>query len=389
MLDSLRALRGLHGFNSLPSSHRRIVFYAEDRGSSWPHFEPILRELTGPLGRQVSYVTSSLADPVLEGGIANISPFYIGSGALRTYFFLTLKAGVMVMTMPDLQTLYIKRSKSHAVHYAYVFHALVSTHAVYRKDAFDHYDSLLCAGPHHVREIRAAEEQYGLQSKALYEHGYGRLDTLVGEFEAGTRSDDSGADGNGDKPLALLAPTWGEQAIFETCGHEVIRTLLDGGVRVMMRPHPMTLRHRGTVLEELRTTFSGHPDFESEADPASTESLHAADVIISDWSGAALEFALAFSKPVVYIDVPQKVNNPGYQELGVEPVERSMRELLGRVLSPDRLQELPKVIRELTSNAPSATERIADAREQMVFNLGGSGRVGAAIIAELADSCLS
>ena len=112
----------------------------------------------------------------------------------------------------------------------------------------------------------------------------------------------------------------------------------------------MTLRHRGTVLEELRTTFSGHPDFESEADSASTESLHAADVIISDWSGAALEFALAFSKPVVYIDVPQKVNNPGYQELGVEPVERSMRELLGRVRSPDRLQELPKVIRELAGS---------------------------------------
>lgn len=387
MIDLLRAINGVRRFNALPPDCRHIVFYAEDRGSSWPHFEPILRELTGPLRRHVSYLTSSLADPVLEAGIANVSPFYIGSGALRTYLFLTLKAGVMVMTMPDMETLHIKRSKSQAVHYTYVFHALVSTHAAYRKAAFDHYDSVLCAGPHHVREIRAAEERYGLQPKALYEHGYGRLDTLVGELETGTRVADSGVDLSSSKPLALLAPTWGEQAIFETCGHEVIRILLDGGVRVMMRPHPMTLRHCGPLLEELRTRFSGYPDFESEADPASTESLHAADVIISDWSGAALEFALAFSKPVVYIDVPQKVNNADYQELGIEPVERALRDRLGRVLSPDRLQELPQVIRELTRDAPSITDRIAEVREQVVFNPGSSGKAGAAIIAGLADAC--
>ena len=53
---------------------------------------------------------------------------------------------------------YLKRSK-YSVHYIYVPHSLSSLHSIYRKGAFDYFDTLFCVGPHHVKEARKLEEE--------------------------------------------------------------------------------------------------------------------------------------------------------------------------------------------------------------------------------------
>ena len=57
-----RRASGRKAFDKLPSDVRAITFYAED-GGSWPHLEPIVRELTGPMDRTITYLTSSADDP--------------------------------------------------------------------------------------------------------------------------------------------------------------------------------------------------------------------------------------------------------------------------------------------------------------------------------------
>ena len=51
--------------------------------------------------------------------------------------------------------------------------------------------------------------------------------------------------------------------------------------------------------------------------------------MVSDWSGAAIEYALALNKPVVFCNVPRKVNNPNYLDVEIEPLEVSIREKIG------------------------------------------------------------
>ena len=104
----IREWKELSRFRALEPRLRSIVFYAED-SSSWTYFEPIVRELTGALGKQICYVTSSKDDQILDLHEESIRTFCIGSGTVRTAFFLSLEADVMVMTMPDLGTLHIKR----------------------------------------------------------------------------------------------------------------------------------------------------------------------------------------------------------------------------------------------------------------------------------------
>ena len=49
------------------------------------------------------------------------------------------------------------------------------------------------------------------------------------------------------------------------------------------------------------------------------------DVMISDWSGAALEYAFALQRPVVYVDTPQKTVNQDWRDLDLVPFEDVIR----------------------------------------------------------------
>ena len=89
-------------------------------------------------------MTSSNKDPLLTNANKKFSVYNIGSKTIRTIFFATLDVKVVVMTMPDLHNYHIKRS-NNSVHYVYLPHSLLSTHMVYRKGAFDFYDSFFWA----------------------------------------------------------------------------------------------------------------------------------------------------------------------------------------------------------------------------------------------------
>ena len=56
---------------------------------------------------------------------------------------------------------------------------MFSVHSYLRKGAIDHFDTIFCVGPHHVKEIQTAEDVYGLKAKNLIEYGYGHLDALL------------------------------------------------------------------------------------------------------------------------------------------------------------------------------------------------------------------
>ena len=42
------------------------------------------------------------------------------------------------------------------------------------------------------------------------------------------------------------------------------------------------------------------------------KSFDKADLMISDWSGVAFEFAFGLEKPVIFIDLPKKINNSDF-----------------------------------------------------------------------------
>ena len=368
----------LEKFNELNLDERSIVFYSEDI-SSFVHFEQIIHELTEKMGYQICYVTSAKDDPILNSQNKKIKAFYIGSGATRTKFFMELMAEVLVMTMPSLETYFIKRSRVYPVHYVYVFHSINSTHRNYRKNAFDHFDSIFCTGPHHVKEIIATEQLYNLKQKNLVTCGYGLFDKLqknkpVKNQEMCTKD---------ERKKILVAPSWGKKGLLETKGLELVKILLDAGYHVTVRPHPVTVRKWSKIVKTIRNEFKYNSNFEMETDVSSFESLYSTYGLISDWSGIGFEYAFVCERPVLYVDVPHKNNNPDYNKISYEPLESSIRNLIGAVISPNELEGIPKIIESTYENIDLFKTKVQEVRNKTVFNSGQSGIKGAQEIVKI------
>ena len=364
-------------FHRLPARDRSIVFYSESR-QDWHHLQPLIDVLTRRLSRTVCHVTSEPGMPPPGDAGDGVHAFRIRAGLVRTWFFQMVKADVVVLTMLDLGNLELKRS-IHRVHYVYVFHNIGSTHMVDHADSYDHYDSIFCVGPHHEAEIRRREQLTGLAPKDLFAHGYPRLDALVRMAEARPPRSATGG------PLALLAPTWGDQSILPVCGELLIATLLAAGVSVVLRPHYHTTVRTPALVKRLLDCFGSDPRFRYVDRMDETESLFESDLLICDWSSMAMEYALGLGKPVLFVDVPPRVRNPHWSELGLEPLEMRIRGEAGAILPLERLREAPTYVAELVRDAAKLRDRCLALREEWAFNAGRSAEVGAQEIARLAD----
>jgi len=364
-------------FRKLPPRDRSIVFYSETH-QDWHHLQPLIDFLIEQLSRTVCHVTSEQAAALPSVPRAGLHAFRIRSGAVRTLFFQMLKADVMVLTMLDLENFQLKQS-THAVRYIYVFHSMGSTHMVDHENSYDHYDSLFCVGPHHVAEIRRREQLKGLPPKHLFAYGYPRLERLVEVAAAAHPREPSGP------TTALLAPTWGEHSILHVCGEPLIATLLGAGLRVILRPHYQTARLAPRLVQSLITRFGKDPRFRHVDQMEESASLLESDLLICDWSAMAIEYALGLGKPVLFVDVPPRVRNSKYAELGLEPMEMRIRRELGTVLPLDRLADAPQHVAELLRGAAEFRGRSAALREEWAFNVGRSVEAGAREIARIAD----
>jgi YidC/Oxa1 family membrane protein insertase len=358
-------------FFGTPASDKQLVVYAEHEGY-YASFEGIIRELTESHRVPLCYVTSDADDPLLSDSPSGVRVFFLSS--LLPYFMLLVKCRVFVMTLTDLNQFHLKRS-INPVHYVYVFHSMVSTHMMYRGGAFDHYDSILCVGPHHRAEIRAYEKQQNLPAKELVEAGYYRLERI---YEQATRRKHETAEQ--ESRTILIAPSWGRDNLLKSVGGALVELLLKHGYRVIVRPHPETIRRDPELVDQLESAFGSEARFDLERSVATDDSLLTADLLICDLSGVALEYAFGTERPVLFFDVPPKVHYDDYASLGLEPVELSLREQLGEVVTVDDLSAVPATIERLISDREKFRSHLARLRDDYVYCFSDASRIAAAHI---------
>jgi len=214
---------GYFKLSKLSATDLKFVFYSEGRAYHG-FLLPVITSLINNYDVKVYYLTSDPNDSLIKNPSHNIIPIYIGWGSAMLMAFQTLKACTLTMTMRDLNSFHIKRSQ-YPVHYIYLQHSIVSSHMVYRAGAFDHFDSILCPGPHQVAEIREWESLNSLPAKDLYEHGYAPLNTII---EA-SQSQNIATHQQSKIYHVLVAPSWGPEGVIEKGAEPLIKSLLDAG----------------------------------------------------------------------------------------------------------------------------------------------------------------
>jgi len=365
-------------FHKLQKRLKAIVFYAEHKGY-YPNFEGIIEKLTGEYNRHICYITSDPEDPILKSTKDKVTVLYCNK--LLAFFMVFVDCRVFVMTMTDLNRFHLKRSIK-PVTYVYMFHAMVSTHMMYRYGAFDHYDYILCTGPHQIDEIRRHEKDNNLPAKRLIEAGYPRVETIYKAYKNYVSRDTRSK----TKKTVLIAPSWGAANILKTCGERLVRLLLTSGFEVIVRPHPETRKRSPKLLNSLMSKFGKDPDFILETSVAADDSVLKADVLICDCSGIALEYAFGTERPVLFLDVPVKIKNQDFRALGIEPLELSLRSKIGILVPLGELNRIPERVSMLIAEREVYKGRLTALREKYVFAFGRSSQIGAACINRIAET---
>ena len=106
--------------------------------------------------------------------------------------------------------------------------------------------------------------------------------------------------------------------------------------------------------------------------------------MISDWSGISFEYAFTFERPAIFIDVPKKILNPNSNNLTNQPIEISLRNQIGYVISPNNLESLTDILNKIEDN-DLYSKKIQEIRSQTVYNIGESAKIGTNYIVKLLD----
>lgn len=360
-------------FFSIANKH--LVFYSEKSGY-YRNYKALIEQLLSSSNVVIHYITSDPKDMIFEIAKTQprIHPYYIGENRLIT-LMMKMDADIVVMTMPDLETFHIRRSYIRKdIEYIYLFHAIVSTHMIYRKGAFDHYDTIFCVGPHHDREIREAETLCRLPAKKLVQFGYPMLDDLIEQY--GHRKKAT------EKPQILIAPSHHEGNIMDSCLNSILASLSDRDWRIIVRPHPQYVRRNPKRIEDLKKRYAEKKNLIFETDFSTNESQYTSDVLITDWSGISMEYSFTTHNPCIFINTPMKVLNPDYIQYQSVPALIEIRDKIGVSFEPDDVAGIASAVEEMLNGKLLPSGQVAAIVDQYVYNVGNSRRVGARYIIE-------
>ncbi|MBO4428987.1 MAG: membrane protein insertase YidC [Clostridia bacterium] len=352
--------------------NKHLVIYSE-RSGFYKYYEALIAGLLKKSNVVIHYVTNDPKDAIFDMAKENprIRPYYIGPRKLIT-LMMRMDADVVVMTTPDLQTYYIKRSLVRKdVEYIYVPHDMMSVHMGFRKGSLDNFDTVFCTGPHVAREVRATEQVYGLPEKTLVEFGY----PLAEKLEASCRAE---AGVKNEKKEILIAPSWQEDNLLDSCVDTLIEKLLADDTHLTVRPHPEYSKRYPDKLALLTEKYKDVPKekLTFELDFTTNRSIYSSDLLITDWSGIAYEFAFATKKPVLFVNTKMKVENPEWEKINMEPAEIYLRRQAGVALEKSELDGVKEAAEKLLSSADEYREKIDALKREHLYSYGTSGDVG-------------
>jgi len=254
--------------------------------------------------------------------------------------------------------------KTKAYKLIHMPHSLASFHMIYPEDAFFGYDEIFCSGPHHKAEVESLNKKYNMEISAS-EIGYGKFDLLQEDYKNyqinRTKKE------NSDKTKILIAPSWGSDNILDKFGPELSMLLIENNFEVIFRPHPIFFNDQSSNLKKI-IELSKNNLLKLESPLIGDESIFFADILIGDYSGINLEFAALRNKPVISVDVKNKVANFNWKNLGLIPIEIKIRDYIGILVEP-KINKILDAIYQLEENIQpnQAKNNIYD---RFLFNKG-------------------
>ena len=255
-------------------------------------FKPICDEME-KRGEKLVYLTAEKDDPLLNEKYEHVRTEFLGEGNRAYARMNMLKADIVLSTTPGLDVYQWKRSRD-VKWYAHILHAAGDV-TMYRMFGIDYYDAMLLSGDFQIKQVRDLEALRGLPEKEAKLVGIPHMDALRKRLlETGPAL--------GHETTILLAPSWGPSSILNKYGKKMIDELIATGYKIIIRPHPQTFVSEKEMIEPLMKAYPESDKLIWDRNIDNFDTLNQSDILISDFSGVILDYALVFDRPVIFAE---------------------------------------------------------------------------------------
>jgi len=221
----------------------------------------------------------------------------------------SITADYFFTTTPGIGSFYFPKSEK-VDKYVYTFHSLLSPNEIYIKNSFSNFDIIMA--PNYL--IASQLVPIVTQKTKIITTGY----PLFASWKNDTVK----------QKTALIAPSWGKNNIFAHKNFEnLLRELAFKGYSITIRPHPMQYELFDTDTIQRYKDNKIIFDFDK-----ALINLGKYSILITDWSGIALEYYKLNHKKIIFTDTPKKIRRKRTnKEKGFELIEDLIRDKIGVV----------------------------------------------------------
>lgn len=305
-----------------------------DHKRYWNVFKPVCDEFEK---RKIDlvYYTQSKDDPVFLMEYSHVKPVFIGEGNRGFVKMNMLNAGTVLSTTPGLDVYQWKRSKS-VDRYVHVPHSCDIEG--YRMFGLDFYDAVLCTGQHQVSFLERIESlRPNTKSKDKVIAGATFFD---GQLEKVSSLPKHVSDMQ--KPVVLLASSWGPSSVLSKYGDKLIGSLINTGYEIIVRPHPQSFTAETEMIGSLMNKY---PQVEWNRDNDNLAVLNRADMLITDFSGIMFDWSFLFDRPFMFTKTDFDASVYDAAWIDEKPWMIKAAEELGIVLDESKFDSLADVIK--------------------------------------------
>ena len=324
-------------------------------------FKPICDEME-KRGEKLVYLTAEEDDPLLKEKYENVRTEFLGAGNRAYARMNMLKADVVLSTTPGLDVYQWKRSRD-VKWYAHVLHAAGDV-TMYRMFGIDYYDAMLLSGDFQIKQVRDLEALRGLPEKETRLVGIPHMDALRERLLKSEAEPDH-------ETTILLAPSWGPSSILNKYGKKMIDELIATGYKVIIRPHPQTFISEKDMIEPLMKAYPETDKLIWDRNIDNFDTLNKSDILISDFSGVVLDYALVFDRPVICAET--SFDNGIYDSwwLGEREWIFETLDKIGVKLTPDNMDNIKELVEKALTDTKLKEGR-DKARAESWANMGKS-----------------
>jgi YidC/Oxa1 family membrane protein insertase len=346
------------------SVSKELVIFSEASGF-YKYFSGTVDYLLENSDITIHYLTADINDQVFAIDHPRLKTYFCSKNGLITTF-MKLDCDICLMTTPDLDNFQYKRSiVKKDVEYIYQKHSINSFHIQYKKDAMNNYDTIFGYYEKHIDEIRGLEKLNGSREKRLINVGFPYLDSLIRNYEDSPKAEN-------EKPQILIAPSWQKDNILDLCLAELMDILDHNKYDIIIRPHPEFVKRFPYKIAYIEKKYGEFCTVQKDFSDSKT--VYMSDILITDWSGIAPEFAFTTKKPVLYINTPMKVMNPEWESLDILPMDIWLRNELGISLNTDEIEKIENTVQNLLKNKNERSEKITELMNRHLYNVGHSAK---------------